>query len=57
VFRAQTADSKKIAMDNGMSITTPDTAEFRKAMQPVYEDTYKQFPEFKSYVERIQALR
>ncbi len=56
VFRNQTADSKKMAMDNGMEVTTPDLGEFRKALQPVYDDFYKQHPEYKELVERIIAL-
>ena len=57
VFRSQTADSKKKAMDGGMKVTTPDLADFRKALQPVYDNFYKQHPQFKDLVEQIRAMQ
>ena len=56
VFRNQTAGSKKQATDSGMQVTTPELADFRKALQPVYDDFYKQHPDFKELVEKILAL-
>lgn len=56
VFRSQSADSKKMAMDNGMQVTTPDLAPFRKALRPVYDEFYKQYPDYKELVEKILAL-
>ena len=45
-----------VAVDGGMSVTTPDLTDFRKALQPVYDYFYKAHPEFKVLVEKILAL-
>ena len=56
LFRSLTAKSKKEAMDNGILVTAPDLTEFRKALQSVYEDFYKQYPNCKELVQKILAL-
>ena len=57
IFRQQTANSKQQCIDGGIQVSTPDLAEFRKAVQPVYDDFFKSYPQFKPVVEQIRALR
>lgn len=57
IFREQTAASKKQCLDAGLTVSTPDLAEFRKATQPVYDDFLKNYPQFTGVVEQIRALR
>lgn len=57
LFREQTADSKQLVVDNGLEITVPDTAEFFEAVQPVYQDLYKEYPQFEAIVEEILNLK
>lgn len=57
MFRQETAGSKKTIMDAGLQVATPDLASFEKAVQPVWEDFFKTYPQFKSAVEQIQKLR
>ena len=57
IFRQETADSKKMVLDAGLQIATPDLASFEKAVQPVWEDFFKTYPQFKPVVEQIQQLR
>lgn len=57
LFRSQTADSKKMAVDGGMEVSLPNIEEFRAAVSTVYDNFYKQYPQYKQIVEQIQALR
>lgn len=57
LFRAQTADSKKMCVEGGMEVSEPNIQEFRQAVESVYEDFYEQYPQYKSIVEEIQSLR
>ncbi len=57
LFRKQLADNKKQCLDKGMKLTTPDTAEFFRAVQPVYQDLYKQHPDYKAIVDEILKLK
>jgi tripartite ATP-independent transporter DctP family solute receptor len=57
LFREQTAASKKMCLDAGMQDSTPDLTEFRKAVQVVYDDFLKSYPQYKPVVEQIRALR
>jgi tripartite ATP-independent transporter DctP family solute receptor len=57
LFREETAQSKQMCLDGGMVVSSPDMAQLSAAVQSVYEDFYKQYPQYKSIVERIQALR
>lgn len=56
IFREQTAGSKRICIENGMQVTTPDLTEFREAVKVVYDDFYAKYPQYKGLVEQIQAL-
>jgi len=57
LFRSQTAESKKMCVDGGMEVSIPKIDEFRAAVSTVYNDFYKQYPQYKEIVEQIQALR
>lgn len=57
VFREQLAKNKQLCLDKGMQLTQPDPAEFIQAVQPVYEDFYKQHPDYKSIVDEILSLK
>jgi len=57
IFREQTASSKAQCEKNGMEISTPDIEELRTSVAPVYDNFYKEYPQYKSIVEQIQALR
>jgi len=57
LFREQTAKSKELCLSKGMQLTTPDPAEFIQAVQPVYQDMYKDHPEFKGIVDEILSLK
>lgn len=57
LFRSQSAESKQMCIDGGMEVSFPNIDEFRDSVSTVYEDFYKQYPQYKSIVEEIQALR
>lgn len=57
LFRSQTADSKKMCIEGGMEVSMPRIDEFRAAVSTVYDDFYKQYPQYKQIVEQIQTLR
>lgn len=57
IFREQSENSKSQCQQSGMEISNPDMEELRTAVTPVYEDFYKNYPQYKSIVEQIQALR
>jgi len=51
--RDMAEENKKICIDHGVKISEPDLSEFAKAVEPVYENFYKQFPDYKQLVEKI----
>ncbi len=57
LFRSQTADSKNMCIEGGMEVSIPKIDEFRAAVSTVYDDFYKQYPQYKEIVEQIQMLR
>lgn len=57
IFREQTAESKKICIDNGMQITTPDLTEFHEAVKPVYDNFLKEYPQYEEVVARIREMK
>jgi len=57
LFRSQTADSKNLCIEGGMEVSIPKIDEFRVAVSKVYDDFYKQYPQYKQIVEQIQMLR
>lgn len=57
LFRSQTADSKNMCIEGGMEVSVPKIDEFRAAVSTVYDDFYKQYPQYKQIVEQIQMLR
>ncbi|WP_003544138.1 TRAP transporter substrate-binding protein [Desulfotomaculum nigrificans] len=57
IFREKTAQSKQTCIDKGMQVTQPDLTEFVKAVQPVYDDMFKQHPDFKTIVDEIMKLK
>jgi len=57
LFRKQTAESKELCLSKGMQLTKPDPEEFFQAVQPVYEDLYREHPDFKPIVEEILSLK
>ncbi|MCD8351647.1 MAG: TRAP transporter substrate-binding protein [Planctomycetaceae bacterium] len=56
LFREQTSESKQACIDAGMEITTPDLTEFRAAVTPVYEDFFKEYPQYREVVEQIRGM-
>lgn len=46
-------DAKAMLLAKGVSITSIDNSEFRKAMQPIYDE----FPMYRTYIERIKAVK
>lgn len=57
IFREQTANSKAECEKNGMEISTPNVEELRTAVTSVYDNFYKEYPQYKSIVEQIQGLQ
>jgi len=57
IFRTETESSKKLCEDNDIEISYPDREEFKAAVASVYENFYKEYPQYKEIVEQIQALR
>lgn len=57
IFRELTAGSKKTCIDAGMEVYSPDLAEFREAVKPIYVDFMAKFPQYREIVEQIRALR
>lgn len=51
--RREAAKNKAVCEEHGVKITAPASCEFVKAVQPVYEDFYKNYPAFKPLVEKI----
>ncbi len=54
LFREAQEKDKQALIDNGMTITTPDLAEFKEATNSVYEDFYQENPDLKDLVEEIR---
>lgn len=57
IFREQSAGSKAQCEEAGMEISYPDAAELRQAVAPVYENFYKEYPQYKDIVVQIQAMQ
>jgi tripartite ATP-independent transporter DctP family solute receptor len=57
VFREESEKSKQQCLEKGMELTKPDLTEFIKAVQPVYDNLYKDYPEFKVIVDEILSLK
>ncbi|WP_158408420.1 TRAP transporter substrate-binding protein [Desulfosporosinus fructosivorans] len=55
MLREAAAADKKFLLENGMTATTPDVAEFKKAAEAVYEKYYQKYPDGKDLVEEIKA--
>ena len=56
LYREMQDSCKQEAIDNGVEITCPDMAEWKEATISVYEDFYKEYPEWgEMLVEKIQA--
>jgi len=57
IAREGVAKNKQILIDNGMQIIKPDTEEFFKATQQVYDNFYKGHPDYKAIVDEILKLK
>lgn len=57
IFREQTNKNKQMLIDKGMQVTYPDLTEFIQAVQPVYDEMFKQYPNFKPIVDEILSLK
>lgn len=51
--RDMAEENKKVCIDHGVKISEPNLSEFAKAVEPVYENFYKQYPDYKQLVEKI----
>lgn len=57
IAREGVSKNKQLLIDKGMQVTNPDTKEFFEAVQPVYENLYKEHPEYKEIVDEILKLK
>lgn len=57
VSREQAEKNKQVCIDNGVKITNPNLTEFVKAVQPVYDNFYKKYPQYESLVKEILAAK
>lgn len=55
MLRKAAADDRKFLLANGMTATTPDVAEFKKAAETVYQKYYQKYPDGKALVAEIKA--
>ncbi len=55
--REAVTENKKVCIDKKVAITTPNLREFVKAVEPVYNDFYAKYPQFKSLVQEVIALK
>lgn len=57
LYREMEGQCKQEAIDNGVTVTYPDMAEWKEATASVYEDFYAQYPEWgKDLVDKIAAV-
>ena len=56
-IKEYTAKDLETIKANGVAVTTPDLKLFRKRVEPVYQDFYKEFPQLKPVVEKALSLQ
>lgn len=57
ISRERASKSKQLILDKGMKLTKPDTKELFEAVQPVYDNFFKEHPDCKPIVEEILKLK
>jgi len=57
ILRDAAADDKQFLLENGMTLTTPDTKKFKEVAKIVYDKYYQKYPDGKALVERIQSVK